>query len=205
MNTERIELPRHLGVMVLPGGILFPGSMLPLYIFEPRYQLMLSRALERDRVFAVASSLSDDSLPEIGGAGLIRACVANEDGTSNLILQGVARVRFSDWSDKEPYPSSAIELLSSTFKSREECEKLRAECLALAGELSAGGEDIFSPQFLDVLANCEDPSSFADLAASCAVHSPPVRFRLFEECDVARRLEILAAYFTHALAAREGN
>jgi Lon protease-like protein len=204
-STEHIELPPVVGAMVLPGGILYPGSMLPLFIFEPRYRLMLARALESHRVFAVAPDSESGARPGIGGAGLIRACVANEDGTSNLILQGVARVRFSNWSDKQAYPSATIEVLPSVVNSRNECDRRRVECLSLAGDLSSGGEDAFSPQFLDILSQTEDPATFSDLAASCAVHSQPVRLRLLEECDVARRLEILAAYFTHALAAREGH
>ena len=33
----------------------------------------------------------------IAGIGLIRACVDKPDGSSNLILQGVSRVRFTDF------------------------------------------------------------------------------------------------------------
>ena len=84
--------------MVLPGAVLIPNAMLPLHIFEPQYRAMLRWCLERDRLFCLAlgSPGEMEAGPEhfaaIGGIGLVRACVGVEDGTSNLILQGLARV-----------------------------------------------------------------------------------------------------------------
>jgi len=34
-------------------AVLLPGAMLPLYIFEPRYQLMIQRCIEKSLVFGV--------------------------------------------------------------------------------------------------------------------------------------------------------
>ena len=45
--------------------VLFPGGLLPLRIFEPRYLRMVSECLRGDRPFAV-SAIRDG--PEIGGA-----------------------------------------------------------------------------------------------------------------------------------------
>jgi len=86
--------------MVLPGAQLFPHVPLPLYIFEPRYRRMLSWSLEQDRMFCIASmkpgiseAHSRDEFYHTVGLGLVRACVGREDGTSHLILQGMARMR----------------------------------------------------------------------------------------------------------------
>jgi len=88
--------------MPLPGAVLFPHALLPLYIFEDRYRDMLEHALQRDRMFSV--TLIKPSCPEwrapedffhLATVGLIRACVGRGDGTSNLVLQGLHRVRFS--------------------------------------------------------------------------------------------------------------
>lgn len=35
------------------GSVLFPGMLLPLHIFEPRYRLLLQRSLERDEPFGI--------------------------------------------------------------------------------------------------------------------------------------------------------
>src|SRR5438093_11960926 len=96
-------LPEQAPVMPLPGAVLFPHALLPLYIFEPRYREMLAHALAHERMFCVAllqpdraQWQSEEHFFEVGTIGLIRACVDRGDGTSNLILQGLQRVRFVD-------------------------------------------------------------------------------------------------------------
>ena len=49
-----ITLPNEIAVMTLPDVTFFPQALLPLHIFEPRYQQMLKDALATDRLFAVA-------------------------------------------------------------------------------------------------------------------------------------------------------
>src|SRR5437764_13933508 len=103
-----ISLPTHVPVMPLPGAVLFPHALLPLYIFEPRYRAMLQHALKQDRMFCVAlikPPRSDWRRPSdffaVASVGLVRACVERGDGTSNLILQGLQRVRFTGFEQAE--------------------------------------------------------------------------------------------------------
>ncbi|PYI88642.1 MAG: hypothetical protein DMF03_09985 [Verrucomicrobia bacterium] len=97
-------LPEQAAVMPLPGALLFPHALLPLYIFEPRYREMLDHALARERMFCVTLIKPDrlqwkspDDFFHVATIGLIRACVGRGDGTSNLILQGLQRVHFTDF------------------------------------------------------------------------------------------------------------
>ena len=99
MNIQEIKIPKEVPVMTLSQTVLFPQAMMPLFIFEPRYREMLSNVLEEDRIFAVAAldDREEDSETletpcNIAGVGVIRACKQHPNGTSNLILQGLARV-----------------------------------------------------------------------------------------------------------------
>src|SRR5437660_4238951 len=100
--SSSVTLPKQLPVMPLPGAVLFPHALLPLYIFEPRYRDMLTHALAQERMFCVALVRPDrgqwrteNDFCDVATIGLIRACVGRADGTSNLILQGLQRVRFA--------------------------------------------------------------------------------------------------------------
>src|SRR6202035_4361488 len=115
-----VILPAKLPVMPLPGALLFPHALLPLYIFEQRYREMLEHALKRDRMFSVA--LIKPSCPEwhapedffhLATVGLIRACVDRGDGTSNLVLQGLHRVRFTSFEQEKPFPVAKIDIVES--------------------------------------------------------------------------------------------
>ena len=115
--------------MILPKVSLFPGMMLPLFIFEPRYRRMLEEVLEGDRLFAVAM-MDPESFDEepagVGGIGMVRACRENPDGTSNLFLQGLARVIIHEVADREPYPKLRIEPVTPPDE-----PSLKAEALAI--------------------------------------------------------------------------
>ncbi|HSP42986.1 MAG TPA: LON peptidase substrate-binding domain-containing protein, partial [Luteolibacter sp.] len=110
-----IRLPGQCGVMLLPDCTLFPHGGLPLHIFEPRYRKMLNEAIEGDCFFAVARLAGDETqrpaecTAPVGTIGLIRASHEQPDGTSQLLLHGVMRVRFTEWHDDRPYPFASIE------------------------------------------------------------------------------------------------
>src|SRR3954463_3547135 len=133
-----ISLPDRVPVMPLPGALLFPNALLPLHIFEPRYQEMLELALREHRMFSVALIRpqrsqwnSTDDFFHVAGVGLIRACVGRGDGTSNLILQGLSRVRFTGFEQSEPFPIARIEALESDSVNSVETDALGAKVIEL--------------------------------------------------------------------------
>src|ERR1039458_4368319 len=106
-----MKLPRQVAVMPLPNATLFPQALLPLYIFEPRYRQMLADALHSDRMFSVAmqrpGSTRETPSP-VAGLGLIRVSVGHRNGTSHLVLQGLARVELAEAVRYKPYPIHRI-------------------------------------------------------------------------------------------------
>lgn len=111
--VESFQIPEQMPVMVLSNCFLLPGCFLPLFIFEERYRLMVRHALKTNRMFCVgirkrSTGASDEVLP-ITTAGLIRACVKNEDGTSQLMLHGVRRIRITGWAQEQPFRLANIE------------------------------------------------------------------------------------------------
>src|SRR5207248_11625158 len=128
---ESMILPEQVPVMPLPGALLFPHALLPLYIFEPRYRQMLKHALGHHRMFCVAllkPHCTDWRSPadffHTAGVGLIRACVERGDGTSNLILQGLGRVRLTEFEQRVPFPMATIKRLESESDSSVETDAL---------------------------------------------------------------------------------
>src|SRR5512139_361812 len=101
-----MKLPREAPVMTLPNATLFPQALLPLYIFEPRYRQMLADALHSNRMFSVAMQKpgsTRESPSAVAGLGLIRVSVGHRNGTSHLILQGLARVELEEAVRYKPY------------------------------------------------------------------------------------------------------
>ncbi|MEI6394694.1 MAG: LON peptidase substrate-binding domain-containing protein, partial [Verrucomicrobiota bacterium] len=111
-----MKLPREVPLMTLPNATLFPQALLPLYIFEPRYRQMVADALHTHRMFLVAMQKpgSTREIPApVAGLGLIRVAVGHRDGTSHLILQGLARVELEQTVRYRPYRVQRIRHLQT--------------------------------------------------------------------------------------------
>ena len=195
-----MTLPQQLPVMPLPGAVLFPHALLPLYIFEPRYRKMLEHALRKHRMFCVTlikpicpDWRASEDFFHLATAGLIRACVERSDGTSNLVLQGLQRVRFTGFERENPFPIANIETVESRDAPTVETEALGAKVIELYGSLKHDHRQL--PAKLDqYLSELRDLEMLADLMASTFVSDPLRRQRLLEERSLNQRLRFLIRY-----------
>ncbi len=194
MISQEIEIPREVPVMTLSQTVLFPQAMMPLFIFEPRYREMLSTVLEEDRIFAVAALDERDEDAEvletpysIAGVGVVRACKQNPDGTSNLILQGLARVEFENFVCEEPYRRARIhKLMSESDGSEETLGSIQPTLLALVQIQMRLGAEI--PQdVLQFLSNIKEPESVLDLAIYTLCPSGSFKQELLETRGILAR------------------
>jgi Lon protease-like protein len=203
LDVERLhsmKLPDQVPVMPLPGAVLFPHALLPLYIFEPRYREMLEHALHHHRMFSVTlikPSCPDWRAPEdffhLATVGLIRACVGRGDGTSNLILQGLQRVRFADFKQQSPFPIAKIDIVQSHDEQTVETEALAEKVLELYSKLKRDGRRL--PAKVDrYLSQLNDMEMLADLIASTFVNDPLRRQHLLEKSSLNQRLRLLITY-----------
>ena len=195
-----MELPDEVPVMPLPGAVLFPHALLPLYIFEPRYGEMLEHSLNHQRMFCVAlvkPSCTDWHAPEdffhLTTVGLIRACVGRGDGTSNLILQGLQRVRLTEFEQETPFPVAKIDIVESRDATTVETEALAEKVLELYRKLKHDGRKL--PARVDrYLSQLNDMEMLADLVASTFVSDPLRRQRVLEESSINQRLRLVITY-----------
>jgi ATP-dependent Lon protease len=196
-----ITLPDEIAVMTLPDVTFFPQALLPLHIFEPRYQQMLKDALSTDRLFAVAgidakhAQVSGEFEPpyRIGTIGIVRACQKNDAGNSNLLLQGLARVELVEILREQPYRRMRIKALtSSPGADGAENNLLRQNLGKLLHTKQRLGSSI-PREFTQFLKTVNDPETFVDLAASTLCDDPALKQKLLETLDVNARLQLYTA------------
>lgn len=210
-----MQLPSEVPLMTLPNAILFPDALLPLYIFEPRYRQMLSDALHSNRMFTVAMQKPGrkrESPCQVGGLGLIRASVAGKDGTSHLILQGLARVELVTAVRYKPYRVQRIRALETTEADSVAVDALGAKVVELASqrleqgfplplpvlskiqhEAGAGrGSNWFSTKHvIEYLTRLEDPDRLADLVSCTLLSRAAERQIILETPNLEQRLKHL--------------
>ena len=192
LATHRsLPLPEEMPVMVLPDCYLFPGCLLPLFIFEERYREMLRHALARDRMFCVGVRCeADGCILPWSTAGLVRVCVTNDDGTSQLVLAGLRRIRLVEWTQEEPFRVARIEPVPTLEPDPERVTCLRDEAMARLPPPCP--EDCDSIRHLrGALHTLPDPELACDLIAYHFVRRPDVLARMLAEPSLEARYATL--------------
>lgn len=195
------EALRRLPMFPLPNVVLFPHALLPLHIFEERYQALARDVLAGHHFLAISlldspDDESEDRPPVQRIAGVGEVVMAHElpDGRFNLVVRGRARVRIDDELDSDrPYRIvSATELpdLPATDPGDlvDADQSLRALVGHLADAIPEGGELL-----RQVVVSQETPSELVDVLAAALVVDPGLRQRLLETRDVMKRIERVSA------------
>jgi ATP-dependent Lon protease len=194
MTSQDIEIPREVPIMTLGSTTLFPQAMMPLFIFEPRYREMLDHVLANDRIFAVAGldeSAEDAEALETpyttASIGLIRACQQNPDGTSNLILQGLARIKLDEIVNEEPYRTARIhQIVSEIGGTSEALNSIPARIVALLKTQRRLGAEI-PVEVIRFLQNMDDTEGMLDLAIYTLCPGGPLKQDLLETSGIVPR------------------
>tara|TARA_B100001248_G_scaffold25892_1_gene16926 strand:- start:3134 stop:3775 length:642 start_codon:yes stop_codon:yes gene_type:complete len=92
------ELPKTIPIFPLSNFIMFPGTTVPLNIFEPRYLQMVNDAMKKHRMIGMIQPkktgvLKKPDLYEIGCIGKITSFNETEDGRILIILNGICRFK----------------------------------------------------------------------------------------------------------------
>ncbi|MCE9670898.1 LON peptidase substrate-binding domain-containing protein [Myxococcus stipitatus] len=191
---ERVERAANaLKVFPLPSAVLFPHTVIPLHIFEPRYRAMVRDALATDRVIALAQLEEGwegryEGRPPMQSmmcAGVIAWEEEVEDGRFNILLQGISRIRMvSELSGDKAYREVRAQVLPDAPYQGPEEERLRQAVFELAGRVPP----TFAESLLPVAARATG-GMLADVVASAIVPEADRRQALLAELDVKRRLD----------------
>jgi len=129
--------------------VLFPGALLPLRIFEPRYRQMLERCLAANRRFGVALIKSGEEVGasaspyEMGTVARIERVDEENRGSIPIIARGVERFRIVRLNYSLPYLVADVTLLEEVVDeaaeraaahAREEVDRYIRLLLAARGE-----------------------------------------------------------------------
>ena len=185
--------------MTLRGTVLFPHAVMPLFIFEQRYREMLEQVLKSHRLFAIFKECGEadghEEQPEsIGTVGVVRTAHQNPDGTSNLALQGVIRVRLLEIVQETPFRLVRVEPCPNDEAADEAGRsELRNHILSILDEEPELTSDL-PEEYVDFLKSLEQPAPFIDVAIHSICHVPEVKQRLLETLSLTDRYAIFEQF-----------
>jgi Lon protease-like protein len=91
--------------------VLLPSEVVPLHIFEERYQSMVAYCLDERSEFGIVW-LADDGLKEIGCTAQIAEVLESApDGRMNILVRGAHPFRLLERQEDLEYPAGTVEML----------------------------------------------------------------------------------------------
>ena len=190
--------------------VLFPGTPLPLHIFEQRYREMIGMCSDEERPFGVVlikegREVGAGAVPfEIGTLAKIVGIDRLEDGRMNIVTVGTQRFKILSWSNsKKAYMVGELEVLEDA---RAAAEPEGAELLAETGKAVQRYVTMAQAASGQQLTPLELPSGADELSylVGAVLRVPnEERQRLLEAPSANRRLELELSLLKRESAALE--
>jgi ATP-dependent Lon protease len=182
-------------------AVLFPGALLPLHVFEPRYRQLVSDVLDSHATLSVPHIVDPDADPagspaiaDVAGIGTIIKHQQLPGGRFNIVILGRARVRLEELSFSPPYRRAKATLLP------EDDEGSVPEVEFAAMQAAAGAFMQFvrerDSDFDLKIPKDAPPGTVADAFAAHLVISPRERQQALEMLDLRARMRHLTEVLT---------
>lgn len=198
-------LPKELPLFPLPEVVLFPGCLLPLHIFEPRYREMLKNVMSSDKLFGVLNVDPTTRRPaDIGCAAEVIEVEKLPDGRSNILSIGTNRFKVVELKHEMSYLTGRIDWIEDKDSDKDltpladQMKQLLKDVVRLSAKLADK-----TVEFPDDLPNA--PTELSFWIAGSFPGLPDEQQSLLEMQETAMRLKRESEILTSAcrqLAAR---
>lgn len=196
------NLPKTLPVLGLSDIVVFPGMTVPLLVESAASIRLIDDAVAGDRHVCLvlqkkpdASDPQPDDLWQVGCASRVLRLLKLPDNTVRILVEGLNRVRLTDFVAAEPYLRAEFEELPETVEPGLELTALVRSVREKFREISELSPALTEQARIAAL-NEDDPGRLADLIAANVNIALDDRQRLLETSDVAQRLKSLLGLTT---------
>lgn len=179
--------------------VLFPGTVLPLHVTDSDTLLLLEDAIAEEGIVGVVKldprggpTPAQANVYNVGCAGRIIHAEKLPNGSYNVLIQGVQRVRLiEELAEARPYRRFRAELIplpteEALGSASRELGRLESCIMSLRSSL----EDRDS-QLCEVLRSTPDPVQLADVLSAAVISDSDLQQRLLAAQDVRQRLKML--------------
>jgi ATP-dependent Lon protease len=200
---------RRYPLLPLRNVVIFPRNIVTLLVGRPRSIQAVEESLSANRRIVVTahrnSDIEDptpDDLFNVGSLAEIVSVERQQNNAIQVVLEGVGRVRISQFDTTRPYFTVAADELRETANSTTDVQALLLHVQELAVRYHDAREKL-APEILDMVQRASDPGHLADLLATQILTDTLRRQDFLETAEPVQRLEMIAVHLAGDLDVAE--
>jgi ATP-dependent Lon protease len=182
-------------VLPLRDIVVFPHMIVPLFVGREKSIRALEEVMRSDTFILLATqkNASDDdpatgAIYEIGTLASVLQLLKLPDGTVKVLVEGAARAKVEQYSDRAEYYEAAAVVLSDSSGEQVEAEALARSVINEFENYVKLNKKV-SPEVVGVVQQIEDYAKLADTVASHLAVKIPDKQMILETPSVTERLE----------------
>lgn len=208
-TAESSDGGEELPVLPLRGTVVFPSTVVPLAAAQPRSLRLIDEAMSGDRKVALVlqkdeeqENAGPDDVYRIGTVATIHQMMRVPDGSVRLAIQGLHRVRITEFTREEPFLVAKVETAAETVEESVEVEALSRNTVELFQRLVSLVSHL-PDELVTAALNVDDPKHLVYLVATNLRMESEERQRLLELDSLQEKLEVLNGFIAKELEVLE--
>jgi ATP-dependent Lon protease len=207
--SPELVIPEQMAILPIRGGVVFPRTVVPLTVGQPRSMKLVDDAVVGKTMIGLVTSKNPqleepgpEELYRCGTVAIVHRLFKTPDGTLRLAVEGIERIRVTEFVSTEPYLSARVELARETVSNSVELQALMRSVADQFRQLVQLMPHM--PEELSVAAiNIEDPRQLVYLVATNVRMELTLAQQLLELDDVGDKLRMLSKHLTKELEVLE--
>jgi len=200
-TQEQRTYPAELPLVPLREAVIFPKIVTPLGVGREKSVNAINAAMAAEKHYVILVAQKDaevdnvqaDQIYSVGTVAEIVRLLRIPDGSAQVIVQGLDRVRLTSWAPEDRYFRARFDVVPDEQGEAVEREALVRSLKGLFQQYVDNGGSIL-PEIAMTAKAIEDPGHFADLVATSPDLTLEQRQHVLETRSVIERLRFLSVF-----------
>ncbi|MSP16806.1 MAG: endopeptidase La [Myxococcales bacterium] len=205
-ESPHVEVPDTLSILPLRNSVLFPGSIIPIDVGRRKSVRLIEEAIARERPVigiltqkdARTEDPTDADLYSVGCAARILKVIKLAKDNFSVILQGVARIQVSGFSQHDPFIIANAKTLSDATGSDTELDALVMNLKDIAKRVIKLMPEL-PKEAGSLVDNVSEPGPLADLITSHLELQVEEKQDVLETIDLKERIRKVLQFLSRQL------
>ena len=201
MTEETRTYPTELPLVPLRESVVFPKIVQPLGVGREKSVAAINAAMNEEKHYIILAAQRDAEVDDVTPEQIYGVATVAEivrllripDGSAQIIVQGLQRVRITGFAPESRYFRVTFEPIVDQVGEPVEQEALLRSVKSLFGDYIENGGSIV-PEIAMTAKSTDDPSHFADLVAQSQDLTLEQRQSLLEMPGVVERMRFLSVF-----------